>query len=262
MIKNISMYFSFFKASIKTLLEYRMDTMIGIGSQLLMQSIELIFIWIIFQNTQTLGGWTNKELLLLYGMMAFSISVVDLLTDNFYEIGPKYIKEGDFDQILLRPVHPIIYVMGCSKSVTSFAYMLLGLILIITMLIQLQIAITFTLIAKIIFFTIIGGGIIAGIIVAFSTVSFWSHKANEVIWTGYRMYTLAQYPIQIYNTVIRVLITCILPFAFVAYFPLSNILNKDNTYLAYLAPIVMIIVWIIGVKIWNWGLKHYSSTGN
>ena len=75
------------------------------------------------------------------------------------------------------------------------------------------------------------------------------------------MYTFAEYPINIYNKFIKVLITIILPFAFVAYYPTMDYLGMNHS-MIYLSPIVAIILWIIAVKVWNLALKHYRSTGS
>ena len=64
---NIKLYLSFFVASLKELLIYRIDCLTGIISQIVTQAVEVIFIWITFQNTDNLSGWNFKQVLLLYG---------------------------------------------------------------------------------------------------------------------------------------------------------------------------------------------------
>ena len=95
----------------------------------------------------------------------------------------------------------------------------------------------------------------------FSITSFWTYRSNEVIWSAFRTYTFAQYPIDIYNKFIKILITFILPFAFVAYYPTMSYLGFNN-YMIYLSPVVAIILWVIAVKVWNLALNKYRSTGN
>lgn len=259
-IDNIKLYVLFFKASFKEMLIYRLDCIVGMGTQLLTQIVELIFIYIVFQNTENLAGWNFKQILLLYGVTLLSVGIVDFCFDSLYGIGPKWIKNGEFDKILLRPVHPLISIIGSSKEVTSIGYFVLGLILTISMLIQLAIPITFLLILKIIVFSIVGAAIMGAINTILSISSFWIYRSNELIWSFYKMYTFAQYPIDIYNKVIKIIITCVLPFAFVAYYPTMSYLGF-NKYLIYVSPIIAILLWIIAIKAWNWALNKYRSTG-
>ena len=229
--QNISIYLSMLACSIKSMMEYRVDFIVGIISQLLTQVVELIFIWIVFQNTESLADWTFDKLLLLYGITMLTIAIVDFLFDSIYDIGPKYIKDGDFDKLLLRPIHPLISVIGDTKTFTAFGYMAISLVLIISMLIKLQINITFMLIAKIIIFALSGALIIGAIMIAFSVTSFYTYKSNEIIWSVFRIYTFAQYPVEIYNKFIRILITFIFPFVFATYYPTLNYLGMENTYI-------------------------------
>lgn len=257
---NISLYLSFLKASLKEMLIYRLDCIVGMISQIVTQLVEIIFIWIVFQNTDNLAGWNFMQILLLYGVTLISIGISDFCFDSLYDIGPKYIRNGEFDKILLRPVHPLISIIGSSKEFTALGYFGLGLFLTITMLIKLAIPITIILVIKIIFFSIVGAAIIGAINTIFSIASFWTYRSNEVIWSFYRVYTFAQYPLDIYNKFIKLLITAILPFAFVAYYPTMNYLGM-NSKMIYITPIIMIILWLLAIKVWNLALNKYRSTG-
>ncbi len=208
-LDNVKLYFSFLKASLKEMLIYRLDCIVGMVSQIVTQLVEIIFIWIVFQNTENLAGWNFMQVLLLYGITLISVGISDFCFDALYDIGPKYIREGDFDKIMLRPVHPLISIIGASKEFTALGYFGLGLAMTITMLIKLAIPITAILILKIVFFSIVGAAIIGAINTIFSIASFWTYRSNEIIWSFYRTYTFAQYPIDIYNKFIKVLITVI-----------------------------------------------------
>lgn len=260
-VRNIKLYLSFVKTSMKEMLIYRLDCIVGMLSQIFTEVVEILFIWIVFQNTQTLAGWTFEHILLLYGVTLLSIGIADFCFDALYDIGPKYIKRGEFDKILLRPVHPLISIIGDSKEFTALGYFGLGLFLVITMFIKLAIPVTFVLIVQIIFFSIVGAAIIGAINTIFSISSFWTYRSNEVIWSFFRIYTFAQYPIDIYNGFIKILITYILPFAFVAYYPTMSYLGM-NSYIFYLSPVIAIVLWVIAIKVWNLALNKYRSTGN
>lgn len=261
MIRNIKLYVSFLVASLKRMMEYRVDCLVGMVSQIAFQIIELIFIWIIFQNTNNIAGWSFEHLLLLYGVMMLSVSINDLLFDSTYDIGTRLIRKGKFDTILLRPVHPLISVLGESETSTALGYMLLSVVLIVSMLMKLQITITVSLIIKILYFGILGGLIMGGIQTIFSIAGFWTYKSNEVVWSVFQLHKLAEYPIEIYNKFIRILITFILPFAFTAYYPTLDYLGLSESNIMCIIPIVVIFVWIIAIKVWNLALRKYRSTG-
>ena len=73
---NVSLYFSLLKMSLKEILIYRVDCIVGACSQLVVQLVSLIFILIVFQNTETFAGWTFKQILLLYGITRIPVAIV------------------------------------------------------------------------------------------------------------------------------------------------------------------------------------------
>lgn len=99
--------------------------------------------------------------------------------------------------------------------------------------------------------------IFSGIIAPLTLFPNWFQNLANILPFKELIYT----PINIYNKFIKILITIILPFAFVAYFPTMSYLGK-NSYMIYLSPVVAIILWFIAIKIWNFALSKYRSTGN
>lgn len=259
-LHNINLYLSFLKGALKEILIYRIDCIVGIFSQLIVQLVSLIFIIIVFQNTENIASWNFKQILLLYGVTRIPVGIAGYCFDELYQVGPKYIRNGDFDKILLRPAHPLISIIGGSSEFTSVGDVVIGLGITIYMLIDLAIPITALLIFKIIFFSIVGAFIIGAINTIFSISSFWTYRSDEVIWSFYRMYTFTEYPIDIYNKVIKIVITIILPFAFVAYYPTMDYLGFNHA-MIYLSPLVAIVLWFIAIKLWNFALTKYRSTG-
>ena len=261
-LHNIKLYFMMFIASVKSIVEYRVDFIVGTISQIFYELIELIFVIIIFRNTNSINGWTFYEVLLLCGLLNIALGYVDLLFDEMYEVGPHYIKDGAFDLILLRPIHPIISIMSKSQSLTAYGYIIIGMFMSIFSLIKLNVIINIWTILFILFITLIGGIIIGAIITILCVTSFWIMDSNEIMWSAFTMYRFSEYPLSVYNNFIKFILIFILPFAFVSFFPASYLLGRNWGTLSFIAPIIVIIFWLVAIKLWNWGLKHYKSSGS
>lgn len=54
---NLSLYFSFLKNSLKEILIYRIDCIVGVISELIVQLVSIIFVLIAFNNTENISGW-------------------------------------------------------------------------------------------------------------------------------------------------------------------------------------------------------------
>lgn len=108
------------------MLIYRIDCIVGIFSQLVVQLVSLVFIFVVFQHAENIAGWNFYQILLLYGVTRIPIGISGYCFDGLYDIGPKYIKNGVLNKILLRPVHPLISVIGISREFASIADLFIG----------------------------------------------------------------------------------------------------------------------------------------
>ena len=83
----------------------------------------------------------------------------------------------------------------------------------------------------------------------------------------WQMRKFAGYPISIFPKVIQFLMTYIVPFAFVNYFPASYLLGKDisnkynNAYL-WAVPFIGMVLYALVYLFWRYSLRHYKSSGN
>jgi len=71
----------------------------------------------------------------------------------------------------------------------------------------------------------------------------------------------ARYPLTIYHPIIQFLLTWIIPFGFASYYPASYLLGRDVGLLAWIGPLVAVILLFISYRVWLFGLRHYTSTG-
>ena len=81
------------------------------------------------------------------------------------------------------------------------------------------------------------------------------------------MKEFTNYPITIFPRGIQFVLTFILPFAFMNLYPTSVLLGKAipagyPSVLPYLSLPVGMLVFALSIMLWNWGLKHYKSTGS
>ncbi len=72
----------------------------------------------------------------------------------------------------------------------------------------------------------------------------------------------AKYPLTIYHKSIEILMTWLIPYGFASFYPASFLLGRDVGMLAWLGPVVAIVLLMIGYRFWLFGLRHYSGTGS
>ncbi|WP_373665444.1 ABC-2 family transporter protein [Sporomusa silvacetica] len=76
---------------------------------------------------------------------------------------------------------------------------------------------------------------------------------------------LAQYPLDIYKKWVTRFFTFVIPFGCVNYLPLMFVLDRvegSSVLLYMLSPLFGIVFIVPCVLLWNYGVRHYLSTGS
>jgi ABC-2 type transport system permease protein len=73
-----------------------------------------------------------------------------------------------------------------------------------------------------------------------------------------------QYPLSIYSPKFRLFFTFIIPLGSVAYYPLATALRLENfpLWMAVLFPLSGIFFLYLCCQAWEFGVRHYHSTGS
>jgi ABC-2 type transport system permease protein len=228
----------------------------------LSQVLGFIFLWVIYKNIPDINGWTFWEIVFMYAMIYITEGANTAFFEGMWVLG-RLINMGEFDRILLRPVSPLVQVVGRSVGMNGYGNLITGSILLAQALIHIQIEWT---IPKIIFGIIFFFSAIAircSIILIANSTSFWLQaSSNSVPFMVHSFCDFAKYPITIFPMAIKVVICVAIPFAFVSFFPATVLFDKSSMYMGLLIPVVAVIFMIIAKYTFYLGVKKYDSTGN
>ena len=98
-------------------------------------------------------------------------------------------------------------------------------------------------------------------------IAFWTGRSDMAINTIMEFNVLVQhYPIDIFGVWFRVIVTGIIPVAFMNYYPALMLLDKlepdsPMAWLGYFSPLVALILTVIASSVWHLALRRYSSSG-
>ncbi|MBD8500825.1 ABC transporter permease [Paenibacillus arenosi] len=246
----------------KTRLTYRADFWIEVISDLMFQITNLIFIFVVFMHTPTLAGWTRDEMVFVYGYFMIPYGIFSCFF-NMWGFSERYIVKGEMDRILTRPAHNLFQILLENVDPPSIIGSFVGAILMITA--GSQLGIDFGALDILLLLIMIVGSVLIyfGIYTALTSISFYSDAPTGILPLVWNIQNYGRYPLTIYNRFIQVLLTWILPFAFVGIVPASRFLeDKGMEQMALLTPVVGIIAFTIGLTMWNVGVKRYRGAGS
>lgn len=251
----------FARLYLKRLMEYRIDFIIGIIGVILTQSLNIIFLNIVFAKIPTLSGWTFTQIAFIYGFSLIPKGIDHLLFDNIWAVGQSLIWKGDFDKYMIRPIRPLIYVMIETFQIDALGELIVGnALLIITIG-----SIKWTIMKFLLFLIAIPFATIiyTSLKIIAASIAFWSKQSGSIMYAFYLLNDFAKYPVSIYNNFIRVLISFIIPFAFTAFYPASFFLTDRGIFFNVIGLIfISLSLVIVSSIIWKKGISIYESAGS
>jgi len=253
-------------ARIRSQLAYRVSAALQLVGAGLVTAVDFVAIAVIFANVPELGEWRLGEVALLYALATISFALTDIAIGHL-DLFPQMIREGTFDQILVRPLPSLFQVVASDFSVRRVGKLLQGLAVLVYALTSVDVDWTLGR-ALAIPIAVVAGAVIYGAIwVALATVAFWIVDAIELVNAfTYGGSFLSQYPIGIFARWLRGLVVFVVPVAFVAYFPALYVLGKDDelglpSALQYASPFVAVLAVLVAAAIWRNAVRHYRSAG-
>ena len=265
-MESLRLYIRLVRLSMQARLQYRADFIMGILNILALNAVNLGLIGIIVYRFVDLNGWIIWELVFLYCLWLLGHCIYSLFFWHFWDL-EEYIVQGTFDQFLLRPASPLIQFLGREVQyigLADMAFATAGLVLAYTNL-DLHWDIAHWLFFPIV---VLSGTVIETcLILMVACISFWAGRSSIAIDMIAEFNTLVQhYPIDIFGLWFRVIVTGIIPVAFMNYYPALMLLGKldpqsPTAWLGYISPFVAIILLVIAAGVWHLAIRRYSSAG-
>lgn len=266
-MNGFQLYFRLIQISVLARMQYRINFIVGILGLIVWNVVNLGLIGVMVTQFTSLNDWTLWELVFLYSLWVLGHSLYSVFFSHTRQL-EEYLLEGTFDQFLLRPASPLIQLLGRELQYIEVADILIGVIGISLAYAQLGLhwdvwKWSFFLLA------VISAAIIVWAIdLLIACSAFWTGRSRGTYIIVSPFYALVhQYPVDIFGNTFRIIVTSLLPVAFMNYYPSLFLLDKldsagSASWLNYMSPLVaLLLVGIVSV-VWHLGLHRYSSSGS
>lgn len=264
---KIKRYFRLYRVLIKqffkTLVQSKVDFLMGLFGFFFTQVLGIAFLYLIFDKIPNLNGWTLSQLIFIYGFAQIPRGIDHLFTDNIWLVAWRMVVNGDFDRYMLRPMNVFFQIICEKLQPDAVGELLIGTILIIMSLSKGIVIVDGMHIVMFIVSVIAGAVIYTSIKLFFASLSFWIKRSGPFLQVAYEMADFAKYPVEIYSKPIQFILTFVIPFAFVAYFPASYFLiQKSALTTVGIECLIAVILSILAYSIFKIGISKYESAGN
>ena len=257
----LNVYRETWRINILTTLEYRANFIAWLVFALFYHGTSLITLWVLLHAFPSMNGWSFKEMAFLYALW-MTIHAIHSTFFSGVDSVPEEVREGSFDRVLLRPLDALFQAIATPGQVFPddliLGFVTLGVA-------SWYVGLTFTWWTLPVMALVLFGGALIELAVSLllATASFWVVKVDAARWIVLQLeQEFTRYPISIYSRGVRFVLTFMVPFAFMNYYPAAAFLGKGPVYLALLSPLVGAIALTAAYAFWRVGLNKYSGVGH
>lgn len=264
MIKRyLKVYAALWRNSVTREMTFKSNFLLWIVVELLWFGLQLSFIGVLYLHTDHIGTWTKWQVVMLIGASHF----IQQVFQAFFLVNcanlSELVRSGKLDFLLLLPVNTRFVVSLRQVDLGAFfnAVSALGVMSYAA--------------AKMRFLPgplqVVGflGLCLAGILIHYSlmfllaTISFWTVRAQGIVWGYYNLFQIARMPDEAFQGWFKAFFTFAIPMLLVSNVPVRVLVNKVNSPLALLQLLLMSAgCYLISEWGWRASVRRYTSASS
>ncbi len=239
------------------------------AGDVLIVAMEAMVAVVLVSRFGSIAGWSGAEAAMLIGTARAGEGLALVVGRGIDPIlfGDK-VRTGQFDQVLTRPVHPLVWLMTSDMELRFVFRVLAGTAVVVWSASHAGVAaspanVALLAAAALASAVFVLATLVMGAALTFRTVE-GSDIANLLANGGL---SLAAFPLDLYARPLRFIFTFAVPVGLCVYVPVSTVLGRDGPgvlgpALLFALPVVLGAFAALAGLAWRAGVRHYESTGS
>ncbi|MGE5703619.1 MAG: ABC transporter permease [Clostridia bacterium] len=261
----LDLYKKLMVANLRSQMQYKTNFLINAVTNAALMVLDFLLLAAILLRFDDVKGWNLYEIGLLYGVTSAGMALYRIFSVEIHEF-EKYIVNGEFDQLLTRPVSPLFLLLTRRVDLGRIGGFAQGIGVLIFSLVQLfvQGKASLLLLLYMPIAILLGAILFFSISLVTATSAFWTTQVKDLqVFTLYAPANAGSYPISLYPAWLKSVFLGLLPVGFIVYIPALYLLGKGGSWFnLLLAPAVVLLYFAFSLWFWRFGIKFYHSTGS
>jgi ABC-2 type transport system permease protein len=240
-------------------LQYRVNFFVQLFQSLLALVIGLVGLGLVFNYTTDLAGWSPSELLAVMGVFILMGGIIRTAIQPNMERLMTDVREGTLDYALTKPADSQILVSVREVRIWQSVDVLVGAGVLVVALLQLN---TRLGIGQALAFTatlLMGALMVYCFWLMITTGAFWVVRMDQIVELFQGVYQAGRWPVGIYPSWLRLLLTFLVPVAFAVTVPSTALVGRLNLQTLLLTALLTVVLLLVSRWVWKTGLKNYSG---
>lgn len=261
-MRYFKLWLNFFKMSGMADLEYRLNLVLRVVGDFAWYLAQLSIFEVLYLHAPSISGWDVHGMRVFMATLFLTDVVFMILFSENMDGMSSFVKKGDLDLYLTKPVNSQFMVSVRKVAVAYFGNMVLVLGYLVWAIRALPQPISMWQLVSFILVYLFGLITLYSIRFMFATLAVFLHDAGNIQFVWYQLYRLGTRPDPIYPGALRLLVFTILPVAFFASVPSRVLVEGLDWRLLTAAPIMALGLLALSHFWWNFALRRYSSASS
>jgi ABC-2 type transport system permease protein len=259
MARRTPLPLTFLRVGLLTELQYRVNFVLSIVQSLVAVGTSLAVLGLVFSHTDSLGGWSAGELLVVMGVYVLVGGLIrSVVQPNMQQLMAD-VREGTLDYVLTKPADGQLLVSVRRFDLWQAVDVVVGAGLVAFAAARLPGRVGVPAVLAFAATLALGAVAIYCFWLLLTVGAFWITHVDFVIEMFEGMYQAGRWPVSVYPGWLRIGFTFLVPLAFAITVPASALTGRSSGWLllgaaAFTGGLFALTRWA-----WRAGLRHYSG---
>ena len=255
----LTLFVKFLRLGIMNELEYRANFWTNLGQTLMELGVAFAGLAVLFGHTDNLGGWQPEELIALVGVYFLMGGVVRTF---IYPSMSKFIEDvrlGTLDFTLTKPADAQVLVSIQRVEIWRLVNVVIAIPILALAFVRMGAQIGLADILAFASTLFCGMVIIYSFLLILSTSAFWFVRVENIQVIFISLWQAGRWPMSIYPSWLRVILTLLVPIAFATTVPASAISGRITTANFVGSVALAAAMFLLSRWFWRMGIRFYSG---
>lgn len=261
--RYVDIYVALWKNSVVREMGFKSNFLLWIFVEMLWFALQISFVAVIYQHTDRIGDWSKWQVVLLMGASHFIQQLFGaLFLSNCVQLS-EHVRTGRMDFFLLLPVNTRFLISLRLVDLGNFVNAASAVAVMIYAGRQLGLAPSILQVAG--FLALCGAGLLIhySLLFLLSSVSFWTVRAQGIVWGYYNLFNIARLPDSAFRGLFKTFFTFAIPMLLVANVPAKLLIEKLFSPLDALLLLAMSAACLVVSEVgWRFSLRRYTSASS
>ena len=258
--RYLTIYNALWKNSVAREMSFKGNFLLWIIVELLWFGLQLCFVTVVYSQTTSVGTWSKYQMVLLVGASNFIQQIYQAFFLTNCTGLSELVRTGKMDFLLALPVNTRFIVSTRQVDLGAFVNALFAVCVMLFAAHKLQLHPAVLQLVGFSLLCVVGIFIHYSLMFILASISFWTVRAQGIVWGYYNLFNIARMPDEAFRGVFKAVFTFVLPVLLVSNVPVRVLAHKLTSPTLWLVLLGMgVVCAVISEWFWRLSVRRYTS---